>query len=144
RCCQLISPEICCWKIPSMWNRSQSKSFSEDTFHQNVSVPGPVTVVSSHDSWLSKTNPLCAASTPSCVAEERPDHKALPPVIQTRLGSSSASSRLVFVSTMEIVAVFGDPTNTHALSEAVMVTVTVSGPSTAVSGMCVKVRVELI
>ena len=42
---------------------------------------------------------------------------------------------------METVAVLGDPIATHALSEAVMLTVTVSVPSTIMSAIGTSARV---
>src|SRR5258708_37212328 len=53
----------------------------EDTFHQKLSVPGPLTVVSIHVCWLSITEPLCAASIPSWVTFVTTPQTASPPLL---------------------------------------------------------------
>ena len=55
---------------------------SEDTLHQKLTFPGPTTVVSTDDLWLSPMVPLCAALAPSCVTLVCVLHGASPPVTQ--------------------------------------------------------------
>src|ERR1043165_615622 len=80
--------------------RRKSWLTSEETFHQNATVPGPVTVVRMKRYWLSEAGPLCAASTPSWRTTVWPvQEETLPPVDQTRLVASRASVRETRVAT---------------------------------------------
>ena len=67
---------------------------SEDTRHQNVSVPGPVTVVCIQLSPLWVMVPLTAASTPSCVVAVWLVQSASPPVVHGHWAASTASPRV--------------------------------------------------
>ena len=67
----------------------------DDTFHQKLSVPGPVTVVCSVEDWLLVMAPLRAAEMPSWVVFVCENQLVAPLVDQTRLvlfrASASAS-----------------------------------------------------
>src|SRR6266508_4010361 len=65
---------------------------SEDTFHQKLTVPGPVTVVCRVPELPSPTAPLRAASTPSCVTTDCPIQGGEPLVVQTQAGVSKVSA----------------------------------------------------
>src|ERR1039458_8864467 len=60
---------------------------TEGFFHQNVNVPGPVTVVCKVDVWEEVSPPLSAAETPSwvvVVSEDHPVEPKVPLVVQVR------------------------------------------------------------
>src|SRR5260370_27012588 len=88
--CQSTSPEMLVSNFPLTAKLRKSNHSSEETFHQKVKVPGPLTVLSSSDCWLSLIAPLCAATIPSWVILVWANQGALPWVIQVRLGASSA------------------------------------------------------
>ena len=58
RSCQSTSPDTCVFSDPSMKNRSRSLLVSEETFHQNVTVTGPLRAVSIQLVWLFEIFPL--------------------------------------------------------------------------------------
>ena len=64
---------------------------SLDTFHQKLTEPGPLTVVSKAVVWLCVIAPLRAASTPSMVMLVWPSHAGEPVVSHVRFVASSAS-----------------------------------------------------
>jgi hypothetical protein len=65
---------------------------SEETFHQKLTVPGPVTFVRRALESSSPAALLRAASTPSCVTVACPTHGAESLVVQTQSGVSKASA----------------------------------------------------
>ena len=65
---------------------------SEETFHQKLIVPGPVTVVWNEVVWLSPMRPLRAASVASRLTAVWPTHGGVPFVVQRNVGASSASA----------------------------------------------------
>ena len=89
---------------------------SEETFHQKLTVPGPVTVVCMEPEFPSLTAPLRAASTPSCVTAGCPIHGGDPLVVQVQVGVSSASAReingVTASSALELVTVPPGPVTT--------------------------------
>ena len=91
RCPQSTWPRICAWEIPSTKKMNGSQQLSDETFHQKLRVPGPVTVVCTQLSSLCPRMPLRAASTPSCVLVVCVSHEASPPVVQANSGASKAS-----------------------------------------------------
>src|SRR5206468_7011877 len=70
----------------------RSSDLSEETFHQKLTVPGPVTLVRRELEASSPGAPLRAASTPSCVTVGCPTHGAESLVVQTQPGVSKASA----------------------------------------------------
>src|ERR1035437_1294733 len=79
---------------------------SDDSFHQNVNVPGPVTVVCRMDDEpVTNTYPLCAADTPSCVVAPSANHVPplpVPLVVQVRLVALRASPNCASADTETI------------------------------------------
>src|SRR2546421_12791236 len=78
---------------PAMKKRRKSLLVSEETFHQKLSMAGPLAVVCMELEPLFPTAPLRAASTPSCVTRGWPTQTGLPTVVQLQVGISSASTR---------------------------------------------------
>src|SRR5512139_1756853 len=62
--CQSTSPEMLVNCNAPTYTLKKSALVSDDTFHQKVTIPGPMTVVCSTDCPLSDMAPLCAASIP--------------------------------------------------------------------------------
>ena len=89
---------------------------SEDTFHQKLTVPGPVTVVCIEPEVPSATGPLRAASTPSWLTINWPTHGAELLVVHTQAGVSSASARKIngvtLSSASELVTLPAEPVTT--------------------------------
>src|SRR5262249_31328723 len=84
RCSQSTSPEMAAWAVPLTENVRKSAFLSEETFHQKVNVPGPVTVVLSREDWPSKIGPACPAAIPSCEGLVTPCQWRAPSVTQTK------------------------------------------------------------
>src|SRR5436189_247400 len=78
---------VCC--TPSTKNFRKSLLVSDETFHQKLSVPGPVMVLNAVTAELLLMAPLCAASTPSCETRLWPNHAGVPIVSQARVASVS-------------------------------------------------------
>src|SRR5258706_6370181 len=87
--CQSTSPEMLLVRPSPMPNSSQSKSDSEETFHQNVNLPGPVTMVCNRDCWKLPMAPLWTADWPLWVTLLWPNQGASPLVNQLSPVSSS-------------------------------------------------------
>ena len=68
---------------------------SEETFHQKVSTPGPVTVANREAVPLSRMPVLCAASTPSWVTTAWPIQEGEALVVQASPGASTASASVI-------------------------------------------------
>ena len=64
------------------------------TLHQKVRVPGPVTEVCIHDSWLLAMGPLQAASRPSRVVLVWNSQGAEPPRLHASVQASTASQKV--------------------------------------------------
>src|SRR5882757_1004579 len=88
------------FSAPAMVKRRMSLFVSEETFHQKLTVTGPVTVVCMELEALLPKAPLRAASTPSWVMAVWPTHPVGPLVAQVRLAPSSASGRETKVATV--------------------------------------------
>jgi hypothetical protein len=89
-----LLPEICA-RIPlSISKRKKSRSCSEETVHQKVTVPGPVTVVSIAllRPWLRNTG-LMKASVPSWLRRSCITQVPLPLCRQVSAGLSTTSAR---------------------------------------------------
>src|ERR1035441_658889 len=94
-CCQFTSPEMATALLLSKLKLRKSKYSSDETFHQNVRVPGPVTAVCRTVCWLSEICPLWAAAMPSCVTEISVSQGAfVGPVVQVRFVAFKAAARV--------------------------------------------------
>src|SRR5947209_7852246 len=90
---QSTSPEMRACSTPSTEKRNTSLFVSDETFHQKLTVTGPVTVVCMELDALLPRAPLRAASTPSWVTAVWPTQPDVPLVVQRRLAASSASGK---------------------------------------------------
>src|ERR1043166_1032924 len=81
-------------KLPPRSRFRKSNPASDETFHQKVSIPGPVSWVSTQDSVLSPMLPLWPAFTPSWVTLVCANQIVWPPVVHVRLVASSASGKV--------------------------------------------------
>src|SRR6185436_6306707 len=72
-------------------NRNVSLFVAEDTFHQNETVPGPVTLICMYLVLL-PLPPAWAASSPSCVMSACPFQGGVPLVVQLTPGVSTAAA----------------------------------------------------
>src|SRR5258708_3352507 len=70
--------------VPLTEKLRKSKSNNEDTFHQNVKVPGPATGVETLEFCPAKTGPLCPEATPSCEILVSPCQPASPLVLKRK------------------------------------------------------------
>src|SRR5262245_38442385 len=98
---------LSCCELP-MWKRRKSLVASEETFHQKLTVPGPVTVVWNELVAVWPIFPLRAAWSPSWLTVVWPTQGGLPLVVQTRFVALSASGsgtrRLTWSVALELVA----------------------------------------
>src|SRR6266513_1451296 len=106
---QSTSPEMRACSMPSTEKRRMSLFVSEETFHQKLTVTGPVTVVCMELEALLPKAPLRAASAPSWVTAVWPTHPDVPLVAQGRLVASSASARDTKVATVSNALALATP-----------------------------------
>src|SRR5882757_8044826 len=95
------------FSAPAMVKRRMSLFVSEETFHQKLTVAGPVTVVCMELEPLLPIAPLRAASTPSWLMLVWPTHGGAPFVVQVRVVASRAAgngtSAVMARSALELV-----------------------------------------
>src|SRR5947209_15471464 len=91
--CQSTSPEIRACSMPPTEKRKMSLLVSEETFHQKLRAPGPVTMVCMEFEALSPVAPLRAASTPSLETTDWPIQPEGPRVVQVNVVVSRASGK---------------------------------------------------
>src|SRR5688572_17437300 len=91
RCSHSTSPEMRACSTELVKNTNRSLFVSQETFHQKVNVPGPLTVVSNVVVWLCVMMPLRPASTPSRAITGCPIHGAEPVISQIKFVASSAT-----------------------------------------------------
>src|SRR5690349_4814346 len=86
-------------EVPLIASDSKSWFVSDDTFHQNVNVAGPESVVCRVEDWLLVIRPLWAAANPSWVTVFSTNQGTSPPLTHARFVAFSARAKSSLVNT---------------------------------------------
>src|SRR3954463_13543037 len=101
-------------RLPSRYNESWSYSGSLETFHQKLSVPGPVMMALRVESLPSAMCPLCAASLPSKLVASCPLQSPAPEVdhvMLVSLLSRASASEMTWVTMRTAFELVSVPTS---------------------------------